>query len=121
MTKDHGYLSVMPEKVRIKIVGAIDIDPQLTLNDEEATILGLIEPIKRAYEKIIKHEPLLKRFPKDYTFLQPEPEIVAMKKGDAIALINFIKERTGIDPYATPVPLMYRSKTFLLSIEHSCG
>ena len=36
MTRGQSYLSVMPEKVRVKIVGAIDINPQFTLNDEEA-------------------------------------------------------------------------------------
>jgi hypothetical protein len=121
MSMDQSYLSGMPEKVRVKVVGAININPQLTLSEEEATMLGLAEPIQRAYEKISMYEPLLKRFPKDYTFLQPEPEVVAMKRDDVVALIKFIKERSGIDPYLTPVALMYRSRTFLLSIEHSCG
>ncbi len=121
MSREQSYISVMPEKVRVKIVGAIDTNPQLTLSEEEVTILGLAEPIRRAYEKISMYEPLLKRFPKDYTFLQPEPEVVVMKRDDAVALIRFIKERSGIDPYLTPVALMYRSRTFLLSIEHSCG
>ena len=50
-----------------------------------------------------------------------KPEVVVMKRSDAIALIRFIKERAGIDPYLSPVTLMYRSRTFILSVEHSCG
>lgn len=121
MTNEQNYISVMPEEVRIKIVGAVDVDPQFTLNDDEAAAYGLQEAMQRAYEKISKSEQLLKRFPIDYTFLHPDPEIVVMKRNEALSLIRFIKERSKTDPYIAPVSFMYRAKTFLISIEHPCG
>lgn len=121
MVDEQNYVSVMPEQVRIKIVGAVDIDPRFTLDDNMAAMCGILGALRRAYEKICKSESLLKRFPIDYTFLHPEPEIIMMKKNDVLSLIKFIKERTNIDPYIEPVSFTYRSKTFLLSIEHSCG
>ncbi|MEM1517573.1 MAG: hypothetical protein QXQ02_01520 [Halobacteria archaeon] len=121
MVDEQNYVSVMPEQIRIKIVGAVDVDPQFTLSDNEAATYGILDAVQRAYEKICKSETLLKRFPIDYTFLHPEPEILVLKRNDVLSLIKFIKERTNIDPYKEPVSFTYRSKTFLLSIEHSCG
>lgn len=121
MVDEQNYLSVMPEQVRIKIVGAIGIDPRFILNDNEAATYGILDAVHKAYEKICKYESLLKRFPIEYTFLHPEPEIIMMKRNDVLSLIRFIKERTNTDPYIEPVSFTYRSKTLLLSIEHSCG
>ncbi len=121
MTDESSYISALPQQVRVKVVGAVDVIPLLTLNDDEAAEYGLLEAMNKAYEKISALEYLLKRFPKDYTFLQPTPEVITMNKNDVVKLIKFIKDRTKIDLYKTSVTLMYRSKTFLLSIEYPCG
>jgi hypothetical protein len=114
------YLRALPDRVRLKVAAAQDLEAALELDLEMLEELGLSEALRRAYESWSRRAGAIKRFGRDVPSAVPEPAVVELPK-ESVRMLAERLSRHGLDLFSDSLVVLVGGRKYALAVELECG
>ncbi len=114
------YLRVLPDRVRLKVAAAQDLEAAAELDPELLEELGLAEALRRAYESWGRHAGAIERFGRDFPSVVPEPAVAELPK-ESVRLLAERLSRHGLDLFSDSLVVLVGGRKYALAVELECG